>query len=109
MAIIRNAVMLGMKKYSPPWVSTNKRQVGGDVGRAAGLRVRLHDELAGHRVVGVPPAGDRAGVVAGIEVEPVVQPLLLDELELAEQAGAERHDEDAVLRLVVRLAPAMSP
>src|SRR5580692_10130261 len=69
---------------------------GADERRAGAIGVRLYDEL-GVRVV---VAHDRAGVAAGIEVEPVLHPLLLHELELAKQARTNRQEDDAVLGVV---------
>jgi hypothetical protein len=37
---------------------------------------------------------------AGVEIEAVLDPLLLHELELPEQAGAERDEDDAVVAVV---------
>ena len=42
-------------------------------------------------------ADHRAGVVAAARVEAVIDPLLLDELELALEAGADHHHDDAML------------
>src|SRR3546814_11473219 len=42
-------------------------------------------------------ADHRTGVAAGVEVEPILHPLLLNELELAKQTGTDRHEDDAVL------------
>ncbi len=44
------------------------------------------------------------GVVAQVEVQPVLDPLLLDELELPEDVGADRHEDDALLGRVITLA-----
>src|SRR5215207_5903931 len=41
-------------------------------------------------------ADQRTGIVASLEVEAVIHPLLLDEFELPEQTGADRHEDHAL-------------
>ena len=45
-------------------------------------------------------ADDRAGVVADIEIEPILNPLLLNKFKLPEQARANRHKDNAVLAVI---------
>ena len=62
-------------------------------------------------------ADQRAGVVAGVEVEAIIHPLLLGEFELARQARAHRHEDQAVFALLhgprrgdaIGQAPAQDP
>ena len=45
-------------------------------------------------------AGQRAGIVAGAGIEPVIDPLLLHEFELPKQTCTDYQHDDAVLALV---------
>ena len=77
-----NAVKLGRRR-PPPRVSTNCGSLAQIKG---GLpRVARDDELG----VVVMATKQRTGIVAGIGVQTVLQPLLLHELELTEQARAD--------------------
>ena len=65
-------------------------QMAGDEGGGVGAAAR--DNVLGR--LGAA-ADQRTGVVTGLEVEAVIYPLLLDEFELSEQAGADRHEDHA--------------
>src|SRR5262249_22830232 len=69
------------------------RYAAADEGRAAALGIDGNDELGILAMI----ARERAGVVAGVEVEAVLDPLLLHELELPEQTGADADEDDAVI------------
>src|SRR5262249_17806576 len=68
--------------------------------RAAALGIDGNDELGILAVI----ARKRAGIVAGVEVEAILDPLLLHELELPEQAGADADEDDAVIAAVIGIA-----
>src|SRR4051812_16061757 len=53
-----------------------------------------------------PIADQRAGIVARLEIKPIGHPLLLDELELAEDAGADRHEDHADLAALLLIGQA---
>src|SRR4051812_34757720 len=57
--------------------------------RVGGIGDDHHLALGRLGLLGDVVADHRAGVAADVEVEPILHPLLLDELELAEQARAE--------------------
>src|SRR5829696_6354885 len=48
-------------------------------------------------------ADQRTGIVASLEVEAVIHPLLLDEFELPEQAGADRHEDHAFFAIGINV------
>ena len=57
------------------------------------MRIGGDGELRARAVI----ADQRAGVVAAARIEAVIDPLLLDELELALEAGADHHHDHAML------------
>ena len=71
--------------------------------KAVGVRRAGRDDV----LVGLRAAADqRTAVVAGVEIETVVHPLLLDELELPEQARADPHEDDALLAVWINVRQA---
>src|SRR5215475_10717059 len=72
-------------------------QFAADEWRLSARGIAWYDELG----ILVMKAEQGAGVVAGVGVQPVLQPLLLHEFELTERAGANRHEKDAMVAVII--------
>src|SRR5882724_1336187 len=76
-----------------------RRESKADMGRMSARRV---DAARNHEfALGLLVAGKRIAVVTLPEVAPIVHPPLLDELELVFQARVQRHENHAVLGLII--------
>ncbi len=100
MAIVQSTVRLGIKEILPAFGRHKRRRIGANIGRLARFRVGRNDEFVALAVF----ADDETSVVTDVEIEPVLNPLLLDKLELPEQVRANRHENNAVFPVIARIA-----
>ncbi len=100
MAIVQSTVRLGIKEILPAFGRHKRRGIGANIGRLARFRVGRNDEF----VALVVFADDGASVVTDVEIEPALNPLLLDELELPEQVRANLQEDNAVFAVIARVA-----
>ncbi len=99
-AIIHSAARLGIKKYSPPLVVTNG---GGSAQIQGGLPDFGSDAMTNLSPLSCLPMSGHV-LVSDVEIEPVLNPRLLGELVLTEQARANRHEDNAVFAVIGRVA-----
>ena len=100
MAIVQSTVRLGIKEILPAFGRHKRRRVGENIGRLARFCVGRNDEF----IALVVFADDGASVVTDVEIEPALNPLLLDELELPEQVRANLQEDNAVFAVIARVA-----